>query len=246
MNTKVVCGISGNILKIIAALSMFLDHMGLIFFPQIEWFRILGRIALPIFSFMIAEGCRYTRNKVRYFLTVFSLASICQLVYFLYNGDTYMSILITFSISIVTIYAMQFFKENLFDKSATILKKLFSTLLFLGVIVSVYFLNTLLEIDYGFFGCMLPVFAASLHSPKKTEISFAKKIDIIPVHLLMLSVGMLCLALQSDVRQFWAFLALPFLLLYSGKRGNLNIKYFFYIFYPTHLLLLEFINMLIQ
>ena len=115
---------SGNALKIIAAISMLIDHIGVIFFPQIKIFRILGRIALPIFSFMIAEGARYTRNKLRYFLTVFSLATACQIVYFLYDGDTYMSILVTFSISIVTIYAMQFFKENLFSKNASILIKI--------------------------------------------------------------------------------------------------------------------------
>ena len=62
-------GLNGNILKIIAAISMFIDHMGFIFFPNITVFRIVGRIALPIYAFMIAEGCRYTRNKIKYFLT---------------------------------------------------------------------------------------------------------------------------------------------------------------------------------
>ena len=64
-------GLTGNALKIIAAISMFIDHMGLIFFPGVELFRILGRIALPIFAFMIAEGCKYTKNRLRYFLSVF-------------------------------------------------------------------------------------------------------------------------------------------------------------------------------
>ena len=236
--------LSGNALKIIAAISMLLDHIGVIFFPQIKIFRILGRIALPIFSFMIAEGARYTRSKLRYFLTVFSLATACQTVYFLYNGDTYMSILVTFSISIVTIYAMQFFKESLFSK-CSIFKKIFSGALFIAVVVSVYFLNTVLEIDYGFFGCMLPVFAAFFHIPKSCEVAFVKKLDVIPLHLIMLSFGMICLALDLGNWQFYSFLALPFLALYSGKRGKANMKYFFYIFYPVHLLILEGINMFV-
>ena len=156
-----------------------------------------------------------------------------------------MSILVTFSISILTIYAMQIFKESLFDKSASILKKVSSCILFLAVVVIVYFLNIILQIDYGFFGCMLPVFAAFFHSPKNCEVEFVKKLDIRPMHLLMLSLGMLCLALESGRWQFWSFLALPFLVLYSGKRGKANIKYFFYIFYPAHLLILEGINMFI-
>ena len=243
MNTKY--GLSGNVLKIIAAISMLIDHIGVVFFPQVKILRILGRIALPIFSFMIAEGARYTRNKLRYFLTVFSLATACQAVYFLYNGDTYMSILVTFSISIITIYAMQFFKESVFDKSSGILKKILSGTLFLAVVAVVYYLNTILKIDYGFFGCMLPVFAAILHSPKKSDVAFMKKLDVIPAHIIMLSIGMIFLALQSGGWQFFSFLALPFLFLYSGKRGKANMKYFFYIFYPAHLLILEGINMFI-
>ena len=194
---------------------------------------------------MIAEGARHTRNKARYFLTVFSLAVLCQTVYFLYNGDTYMSILITFSISILTIYAMQSFKESLFDKSASMIKRISYGILFFAVVTSVYFVNTVLEIDYGFFGCMLPVFAAIFHSPKNCDVKFIKKLDIIPMHLLMLSLGMLLLAFESGRWQFWSFLALPFLILYSGKRGKTNMKYFFYIFYPAHLLILEGINMFI-
>ena len=245
MKIKTSFGLSGNALKIIAAISMLIDHIGVIFFPKIKILRILGRIALPIFSFMIAEGARYTRNKVRYFFTIFTLAALCQLVYFLYNGDTYMSILVTFSVSIVTIYAMQFFKESLFDNDASALKKILSCLLFLSVVTAAYYLNTVLYIDYGFLGCMLPVFASIFHSPKNCDVAFVKKLDIIPVHLLMLSIGMICLAAESGGTQIWSLLALPFLIFYSGKRGKANMKYFFYIFYPAHLLILEGINMLI-
>ena len=243
MNTKVNYRLSGNTLKIIAAISMLIDHIGVIFFPQIKIFRILGRIALPIFSFMIAEGARYTKNKARYFLTVFSLATICQLVYFFYNGDTYMSILVTFSISILTIYTMQLFKESLFDQESSNLNKMLCGVFFFAVIVCVYFVNTVIEIDYGFFGCILPVCAAIFHCPKNCNVDFLKKLDTIPMHILMLSLGMLLLSIDSGNRQFWSFLALPFLVLYSGKRGKTNMKYFFYIFYPAHLLILEGMNM---
>ena len=56
-------GLSGTAIKIIALLSMTIDHFGVIFFPKVELFRILGRIAMPIFAYMIAEGCRYTKTK---------------------------------------------------------------------------------------------------------------------------------------------------------------------------------------
>ncbi len=239
-------GLSGNVLKIIAAISMMIDHIGLVFFPHEEIFRILGRIALPIFAFMIAEGCRYTRNKLRYFLTVFLLAFICQTVYFVYNGDTYMSILVTFSLAILMIYALQYFKSVLFDKSKSMLEKVISFLIFALSVITVYYLNTVLEIDYGFFGCLLPVFVAIFHPTKNASMEYTKIFDKLPVYIVSLGIGMLLLALNSGSVQYWSFIALIPLLLYSGKRGKARIKYFFYVFYPVHLLLIEGVYMLIN
>ena len=48
------------------------------------------------------------------------------------------------------------------------------------------------------------------------------------------------------VGMVYALLALPILLLYSGKRGKANLKYFFYIFYPVHLAALQGIAMLVR
>ena len=69
--------LNGNALKYIAALTMLIDHAGLLLFPRNILFRIIGRLAFPIFAFMIAEGCRYTRNKLKYFLSVFILGFAC-------------------------------------------------------------------------------------------------------------------------------------------------------------------------
>ena len=65
--------LSGNALKIIACVSMFIDHASLMLFPEIIWLRYIGRLAFPIFAFLISEGCRYTKNKLNYFLSVFIL-----------------------------------------------------------------------------------------------------------------------------------------------------------------------------
>ena len=220
--------LSGNMLKILAAVFMTLDHMGLMLFPRVLSFRILGRLAMPIFAFMIAEGCKYTRNRKKYFGMVFGLGAVCQAVYFFAMGDTYLSILITFSLSILTVYALQFWKSR---------KDLPSMLLFAASVATVYLLNRMFEIDYGFWGCMLPVFAAI---PHKT------KYDRLPVQLMLLGIGLLLLAADIGDIQIWSLLALPLLFCYSGQRGRGNLKYFFYIFYPTHLVVLEGIAMLVR
>lgn len=238
--------LSGNTLKIIAAISMLIDHVGFMFFPGVQIFRILGRLALPIFAFMIAEGCRYTKNKLRYFLTIFILAAICQIVYFLFDGDTDMCILVTFSLSILIIYALQFFKERLFSSESSFWGKLLSALPFAFVTAAVYLLNLALEIDYGFNGCFLPVFASVFHKPKGIQGENFEKLDRIPMHVLSLGIGILLLALNSGGIQFFMLCAIPLLLLYSGKRGKLKMKYFFYIFYPLHLAAIQGIYMLMD
>ena len=91
--------LNGNTLKILAAVTMFIDHFGLMFYPQNMVYRAIGRLAMPLFAFMIAEGARYTRNKARHFCLLFGLGAICQIVYFVFSGDTYLNILLTFSMS---------------------------------------------------------------------------------------------------------------------------------------------------
>ncbi|MBR2388375.1 MAG: hypothetical protein IKB02_06350 [Clostridia bacterium] len=237
--------LSSNALKIIALISMTIDHIGLMFFPQYNIFRIIGRIALPIFSFMIAEGCRYTKNKLRYFLTVFLLGMVCQIAYGLYSDDIYLNILLTFSISILLVYALQNIKNAFFDTSERLITKAISVFVFILAVAAVYIVNLFIVIDYGFFGCVLPVFASIFHVPKNCESSKLTKLDNNLSSVLLLSFGMLLLTIASGINQAWCFLSLPFLLLYSGKRGKLRIKYFFYLYYPAHLLLLEAISLII-
>lgn len=240
------CGLSGNILKIIAAVTMLIDHVGIMFFPGVAIFRIIGRLSFPIFAFMIAEGCRYTRNKLRYFSGIFALATLCQLVYFIYDGDTYMSVLVTFSLSILTIYALQFFKECLFDKKIRTEKKIISFLLFFVVVATVWLLNMMLTIDYGFFGCMLAPFAALLHPTKNNCPMWLYKLDRPIVHAISMGVGAFIMVSSfGGGIYYYALCSVLLLAFYSGKRGKAKMKYFFYFFYPLHLLLLEGLNMII-
>ena len=246
VSEKNYLSLSGNALKIIAAIAMLIDHAGILLFPRYPIFRIIGRLAFPIYAFMIAEGCRYTRNKIRYFLGIFSLAALCQLVYFFYDSSLYMCILVTFSLSILMIYALQYFKKCFFDPDKSVIIKILSGLLFLGSVIFTYLLNKVFSIDYGFWGCMLPVFASVFHSAGEHYPNFLKKLDIIPLHVMALGAGMLIRLMRtSSPIQVYAFFALPLLLLYSGKRGRLKMKYFFYIFYPVHLVVLEGIAMLV-
>ncbi len=213
--------LSGNALKLIAAAAMLLDHAGLLLFPQIPLLRVLGRLAFPIYAFMIAEGCKYTRNRKRYFLGIFLLGIFCQAIYFLADGSLYLSVLITFCLAILMLYALSEAKKNPTP----------GTLLRLGLtILAVWGLNQVFAIDYGFWGCMLPVFAGALQGT-----SWESRTG----NLLSLTLGLVLLSAALGGIQWYCLLALPLLALYSGRRGKGDLKYFFYIFYPVHLGLLQ-------
>lgn len=220
--------LSGNALKILAAIFMTLDHMGLMLFHDHILFRILGRLAMPTFAFMIAEGCKYTRNKPKYFSMVFGLGLVCQIVYAFVDRSLYLSILITFSLSILLIYALQFYKQR---------RDFLSGLMLVISIAAVWELNQIFEIDYGFWGCMLPVFA-SLPQGTSQDSHYAC--------IASLGLGLVFLSAALGDIQFFSLLALPLLFCYSGKRGRLRMKYFFYIFYPAHLVILQAIALLID
>ena len=223
--------LNGNHLKLIAAFTMLLDHAGILLFPRVQLLRILGRLAYPVFAFMIAEGCRYTKHKLRYFLMVFGLGTACQLVYYFVSGDTYLNILLTFSLSILLIYILQaVYKEQDW------LRQFWRSVLFAVAFAAVYGLTRLMSIDYGFWGVMTPVLVSLAHIRKWPRWA----------EMLLLGAGLLFLAAELGGIQHYALLSVPLLMLYSGKRGKVNMKYFFYIFYPVHLAVLQGIAWLVR
>ncbi|MBO5907521.1 MAG: hypothetical protein J6Q85_05180 [Clostridia bacterium] len=238
--------LSGNQLKLLAALFMVIDHVGIMFFPRVAIFRMIGRLAFPIFAFMIAEGAKYTKNKLKYLALMASLATVCQVVYYFFdNGSLYMCILVTFSLSLVMIYALDFFKITLFSRVPVFFKAL-SFLPFALSVGLVYYLNQVLEIDYGFFGSLVPVFISLCNFKAIEAPEYVKRFDTHYFKILMLFVGLILLSASVKGIQAYSLFAIVPLFLYSGKRGRLNMKYFFYIFYPLHLVVLEGIYILVK
>ena len=233
-------GLSGNVLKVIAAITMLIDHIGYLLFPGNLLLRIIGRLAYPIYAFMIAEGCRYTQNKLRYFLGIFILAIVCQTVYFVVVQDPGLSILVTYSISILLIYAWQFCQKAFSE--AGVGKRILSVLLLITLITAVYVLNLFVTVDYGFWGSMVPLIAGLFMRRDGKESKMDRKV----VHVSMLGIGLLLLSMEYGYIQPYCLLALPLLYLYNGQRGKRKMKYFFYIFYPAHLVVLQGIYLLLQ
>lgn len=230
-------GISSNALKLLALLTMTVDHVGLMFFPRLQYLRIIGRLAFPIFAYCIAEGCFYTRHPLRYFLSVFGVGLLCQIVYFVVDRSLYLCILITFSLSILTIYGIRFLKQSI--KGAKIVQTVLGVLWVAAVLALSYFLSYPpvsprpygLRVDYNFFGVLTPVIVYLM--PNR----WAK--------LIGLALGLILVALDLGGIQWYALLALLPLAFYRGARGRWKLKYLFYIYYPLHLAALYGIALLL-
>ena len=231
MKTKLFQGLTGNQLKILALIAMTCDHVGLQLFPGCQMLRFIGRLAFPIFAYMIAEGAKYTKNRTKYFFQMFGLGFICQLVYFFAMGSLYQCILITFSFSVVLIYALDHaMKKNRPD----------AWLLFACVFIATVFLveglphllpNTDYSVDYGIWGVLTPVIVFA--APGKLT------------KLVCLCVPLAFLAFIGTNYQWIAFFTLIPLALYNGTRGRMKMKNLFYIYYPLHLVVIYGIDLLL-
>lgn len=247
--------LNGNALKLIAAFCMLIDHIGFQFSPPgVVIYRIIGRIAFPIFAFMMAEGCRYTKNKKLHFALIFSLATACQIVDYIAEKSLYMGVLVTFSISILLIYVFDYMKSCIFNNSVKVFEKIASILLCLSSVFVAVMLTKVFEIDYGIFGILTPVFVSLtyLHNTPFADSKIAKVIDNNITRVFALAFGLLLITLSPKLiydgitADYFMFVPCLLLLLYNGKKGKYNLKYFFYIFYPAHLAILGGISLLLH
>lgn len=78
--------LNGFHLKLIAICTMFIDHLGYTLFPGDLWLRCVGRVAFPIFCFLIAEGCVYTHDRRKYALRLLAFALLSEIPFNLMNS----------------------------------------------------------------------------------------------------------------------------------------------------------------
>lgn len=118
MTLKPAFGLSGSALKVIAMISMVIDHIALYMMEHgtvlYETMRCVGRIAFPVFAFLIAEGFIHTRSRYRYFFTLLGFAVISEIPWYLLNGaDGTHNVMFTLALGVATLMVL----ENLLQRS---------------------------------------------------------------------------------------------------------------------------------
>ena len=247
---------SGSTIKIIACILMCIDHMGLLLFPGQMIYRVIGRLAFPLFAFFMAEGSKYSRKNLRRFLLLFSFGMAYLGVYYVVAGDIYASIFLTFSISVALNALIDVLKKWVFTEFSVV-KCVVSVLTVALAVFGIWQLCNLILFDYGFIGAMIPV-AINMFTFKGDYASERlKSLDIYSVRLLILLLGLIVFSIKNIAfvveifgitfpLQFFSVVSVVLLLFYNGRVGNKHLKYFFYIFYPSHIVVLEIIAIIIS
>ena len=205
-------------LKIIALVTMIIDHIGAVFFPHVLWLRYIGRLAMPIYAFLLVQGYRHTRSFSRYTIRLVVFAVLSEFPYdLLFHGSWLefgnQNVMFTLLCALLVMKAL--------DASAKS-RNIFLFIFALGLILAAHFL----QFDYGVYGVLM-VLAFFL---------FQKYRGIDAIAFSGLTYAK-CTYDGNEI-QLWAIAASIPVLLYNGKRGPLSLKWFFYIAYPAHLLLL--------
>lgn len=213
-------GISQETLKIIACITMLVDHIGAVFVPGNHLLRVIGRIAFPIYCFLLAEGAHYTKNPWKYGLRLFIGMLLSEIPFdlALKNGLTWrsQSVMVTLLLGFLAVEAIQLLKYD-------ILK--------LAVAVVACVLAEVFRTDYGGFGVLLII----LFSQTRGRL-WLQTILLALVCWMMNSYRLQIRGYGIPIEIFAVAAMIP-IALYSGKKGTANkaIQWAFYLFYPVHL-----------
>lgn len=214
---------SSFVLKLIAIITMFIDHIGYVIFGNFSFFNYIGRIAFPIFAFQISEGYVHTKNFKNYLLRLFIFAIVSQIPFMLFynilsNAFT-LNIFFTLLLGLLSIY--------IYDKAK------YKTL---GILCAILlgFLAEFTHCDYGFYGiAIIFLFYVFKNNFIKASLAFILATTIkyiIPI----IKYGFYSVYLYLLICTLIPILFISF---YNGKKGK-DTKYLLYLFYPIHLLLI--------
>lgn len=204
-------------LKIIAFLTMTIDHVGLVFFPQYFIFRIIGRLAFPLFAFGIAQGYVRTRNVYNYGQRILLLALISQPIFYLLINESGLNICFTLLFGLISIYIYDKFKNQWLKY---------------GLILLLLISGQIMQMDYGAYGILMILLF----------FIFRDK----PI-LIFVQSALVFLMILSDFNQLLnVFAIISFFIAYYLKDYDFKInRTVQYLFYPVHMLILYIILRLI-
>ena len=220
--------LSGAWLKLIAILSMLIDHVNkALIYPNLtsndgvltvvsNLFDIIGRIAFPLFCFLLVEGFFKTRCRKKYLLNLLIFGVISEVPFDMFTTASFFNmnwnnVMFTLAFVLITIWIIDILKERM-QKLPKALWYFASFIIVIIMCIAAMYLS----LDYEHHAILIGYFFYLFHD----------------VPLLAIPFGY-----ASMYTQPWALLGFGLTLTYNGKRGKQN-KMLNYWFYPAHLLIL--------
>ena len=211
------------IIKMTAITTMLIDHVGAVFDLHMGY-RVIGRIAFPLFVYLIAEGCRHTKSMEKYLLRLGIFALVSEIPFDLAFGNRIdffnnTNIFYTLFLGVLCVYIFQQLRRGPY-------LWILSAIPIYGIMMAADWLGS----DYGGIGVLFIFLTAAAGNYKFSKIL---QLGIIILFMFWLYFNVAALLIGSLV-------AVPLVALYNGKQGfsSESVKYLFYFFYPLHLLLL--------
>ena len=214
--------------------TMLIDHIGAALLPDILLLRCVGRLAFPIFAYFIAEGFVRTRNRKKYLLRMFLFALAAEIPFNLVAGGdlwdpVHQNVLFTFCIALLCLGRSDQLRQR---HEGTLLWAVGMAL----VSAAGFAAGELLCTDYGGWGVLLVIgFFLCRELP-----GYYRN-----------GAELLCMVVFTAIAiggiEALALLSLPLLWLYNGEPGkqSRSIQYACYAFYPTHLLILGLVSLIL-
>lgn len=242
MNKIKKIGITSFGLHLIAAAAMLIDHISYTLMPQKIWMRAIGRLSFPIFAFMIVEGYYHTRDVKKYMTRLLIFALISEIPFNLTASFNIFNPLAqnaiwTFLISLSTIVFIEKISKK-YAGSNPVPAFIFKAL----AVITSFILGTVTFVDYMGPGVLM-VLTFYFFREKTVKAFIPKLILMILINVVFLRPFSPPLAYIGSLEipmQTLALLSLPVIHFYNGEKGYSSkfTKYFFYLFYPVHLLIL--------
>lgn len=206
-------------LKIIAILLMIIDHIGVVFFPEQSVWRIIGRLAFPLFAYQLAVGFQYTRDRQKQLTFLMFFALVSQIPYMLALGVS----LENLSLNVFFTFVLSYGFMMLWAMKKRVTFAIALALLFL----------MLPAVDYGIYGILLPVGFYLLRNHPPLQV------------ILLVMATMIKACIGSPLQVFAIFAIMLILIMSLLKLPPVKLsKWFFYVFYPAHLTILAGVSYL--
>ena len=227
-----------NHLKYVAIVAMLIDHVAWSFVPTLslegQLMHFVGRLTGPIMAFMVAEGYQHTKDVKKYALRLGLFALISWVPYSLHSNHAWP----TPDVGVILTLFLGLMVTWIWDKAPII--TVWKVVIVIGACILSVFCG-----DWPIFDVLWPLYLFLYRDDEKkkwTAFTVIIIAEVVLTQLMAISNG----HPYSQLFQFGAFMVPPLLIWgYNGEPGSRNPfhKWFFYVFYPAHLLILYFIEM---